>query len=255
ELADYVLAAALLAQGQVAQALSALEGAKPSAGRLGITVPSCLFATNTRYWVDRRLGEVAQVAVAAPSPQPRPQGAVAILSPSPGSVVHGLMQVQVQLGPEVAASYVAVLLDGKFCGISNVQPFSIRVDSRRVSDGIQALRADAYSTAGVVVASITINVRVDNGQQTLAPSERATRQAADRFLQRALTLRLPPLAIEHLRGRLLEQTGNSQAALAAYEYAFSYAPGLPLLRTDLLRACQRAGLEVPSLERDIHRLG
>jgi len=53
ELAAYVLAASLLAQGQVAQGLSALEAAKPSTGRLGITVPSCLFATNTRYWVDR----------------------------------------------------------------------------------------------------------------------------------------------------------------------------------------------------------
>jgi len=254
-LAAYVLAAASLAGGQPLQGLSALDSApSPAAEELGVVVPSCVFSPPARYWVQQGLGKAAEVAVTAPPPSPPSAGAVTILNPAGGAAVRGTIRVTVRVSPTLELAYVTVLLADRFCGISNVQPYAIIVNTLQVPDGVHQLTVNAYSASGTVVGSASVEIHVDNGHRTLAVAERAARRAADRFLQRALALRLPPAAYAHLRGRLLDALSQPQAALAAYEYAFSYSPALPLLRADLLRAYRRAGLSIPLSRPELYRL-
>jgi peptidoglycan/xylan/chitin deacetylase (PgdA/CDA1 family) len=139
--------------------------------------------------------------------------------------------------------------------MSNMQPFHTSIDTRRASDGVRELRVEGYNNAGEAIAGATINLRIFNGNRTLAPAERAARKVARRELCGLLALRATPLTNAQLLGRALHEAGRPDEAVRSWEYVFAHDPLLPGARTDLLLGYRELGLGALGGSHEIHMLG
>lgn len=288
-LARHVLGAALLALGRNDEAVAALGcpvdwGHQPAPGVLA--VPSALLSPDSSYWTEHGLDDRFRLdfapdyvlaaidssltprhgATASPRPAgeaPRPVRPVVpsdmgpefyIARPQAGSVVSGTVELAVETDGSLPIRHIAVLLDDRFIAISNVQPFRVLVDTRRVADGVRELRVEGYATSGEMLASATIVLQVSNGARTLAPAERDARRRARVELARLLVLRATPLTNSQLLGRALEAAGRPAEAVASYEYVFAHDPMLPGIRTDLLLGYRALGLPALEPSREVYFL-
>jgi len=273
ELACQVLAAACLAQQRPAPALKALTQplGETAAAYPGLTAQSPIFAPATAYYADHGLDESVRLAALAhvgvhstaqvaqyiqPAPVelgPEDAHGLQIQWPRPGARVSGAIEVSVAAPADLPIDYITLLLDNRFVGISNSQPYRVYVDTRLGDEGLQQLRCEAYGPDGKIVAEASLLITVINGSRTLMAEELAARAELDLFLQHCLLLRADPLLRSQLCGRALEMAGRMPEALAAYEYGFSYNPQLPSLRADLLLAYHQLGL-LQDRPQEIHRL-
>ncbi len=93
---------------------------------------------------------------------------VTFTSPAKDSKVAG----QVSLGAKVASSPVGITrvefyVDSKLVGTSTVSPYVVKLDTRKVADGLRVLKAVAYNSLGVSGAT-SQNVTIYNKPPTLS---------------------------------------------------------------------------------------
>lgn len=263
ELGRQTLAASCIAQGRPADAIKALgrpvgrtETAYP-----GLEAGSPVFAPGTAYYRERGLdeaGRLAELSHIGVMPAGRTQGGdpqlhaeldletnsdgFGIEWPGPNARVSGLLEVALAAPTGVPIQYVALLVADRFVGVSNLRPYRLMFDTRGVADGLCILRCEAYGPEGDIVGRASQQVVVANGARTLMPEEVAARAELDLFLQRALLLQADPTARAQLCGYALQAAGRTAEAVDAFEYGFSYKPGLPGIRADLLLAYNAVGV-------------
>lgn len=271
ELARQVLAAALIARGRPNQALSALSTPvdQGATGGLGIVAGSPLFVSSAKYYADNELDDNYRLASLrgltlarerggdAVPPQTsfnRGDGAFRIEWPRPGAKVSGKVEIAVYSAPDSGVQYIATLIDEKFVGMSNSQPFRVYLDTTVAREGLREIRVDGYGADGTIAKSAAITVNVANAQRTVSASEKALRAEITEFLEGLLVLRAHPLLRAQLIGHALEAQGRIQEAVDAYEYAFSYECTLPCIRGDLLLAYGKLGLRDAVPNHEIHSL-
>ena len=260
-LARYVRAAALATQQQLAEAARAMKQPLAGPALCGLLVNDCLFAPETYYAQKHPLLEaVSAPGAVAALPESR-EGLLhqepdfEITWPHHGSTVSGKLRIRLEAKGTLQISYVAVLLAGKFVGMSNRMPFDFAVMTAGIGDGWQQLRADAYDRDGNILRTVTLGVVVAKGNRTLTPQELRARQMTTKLLRPYLLLQPHPGLWEHLRGRVAQAQGAYEQAVDGYEQAFTKSPQLPRLRGDLLAAYQQVGVPTRGLSSELHQLG
>lgn len=273
ELALQVQAAALLARGKAADTLAVLSRPTPTGmeHEPGIAAGSPLFSSSSRYYQDHGLAELAQQLTTGARPPATAGGAPVagapglplftrgdnlfrIEWPRPGAAVKGRIELSIYAAPEANVQYVAVLIDEQFAGMSNATPYRIVFDSALARDGLREIRVDGYGPDGTIAHSAAVVVNVSNAQRTLTPEEQTVRAGVADFLETYVVLRADPLLRAQLVGHALEALGRVNEAVDAYEYAFSYEPTMPGVRTDLLLAYRRLGLAAAVTSHELHSL-
>ena len=273
ELARQTLAASYIALGRPGDAIKALgrpvgrtETAYP-----GLEASSPVFTPGAAYYREHglddavRLAGLQSIGVASAGRVPvedtpaamdvaaLADGGLRIEWPGPNARVTGVLEVCVVAPEGLQIDYVALLIADRFVGVSNSRPYRLTTDTRTVADGICIVRCEAYGPNGDIVGRASQQIVVANGARTLMPEELAARAELDLFLQRTLLLQADPTARAQLCGHALQAAGRTWEAVDAFEYGFSYNPGLPGIRADLLLAYQSVGvLGRPSAE--IHNL-
>ena len=258
-LARYALAASLFTRNRLTEAIAIVENhGSPSVPQSAATlVDCCLFAPQAYY---AQTHEPPILIAAVPPAQPEPleylhqQPDFRIIHPQHMQTVSGQIRARLQADEAAGVEYVAVLLGGKFVGITNVVPLSMTIDTIMYPDGLQRLRVDGYGKDGRIVRKAAIGIVIRNGNRTLAPQEQAARQVADDFLRHQLRLRPRPGQWEHLQGRIWQAAGRRQQALNCYEAAFSCSPALPRLREHLLSLYRDMAIPVLGPPRELHQL-
>ncbi len=94
---------------------------------------------------------------------------VSIASPASGSVVKGLVPIDVSASDDVGVSRVELLVNGSPLGTDVSSPYGFSWDSTQVADGSVNLVAYAYDAAGNY-ASRTQTVKVTNSADLIAPA-------------------------------------------------------------------------------------
>jgi len=259
-LARYVKAAVLLARQQFAQAAAAIEQPLAGPSLCGLLVSDCLFAPETYYAQSHPLAEAVPLPVVVTA---LPEGGEGLLhqepdfqitSPRQGATVSGTVRVRLQVKGKLDISYVAVLLGGKFVGMTNQMPFDLTVMATGIGDGWQQLRVDAYNSEGNILRTATVGVVVAKGNRTLTPQELHARQVTTELLRPYLLLQPHPGLWEHLCGRVWQAQGAYERAVDDYEQAFIKSPQLPRLREDLLAAYQQVGVPTRGSPGELHQL-
>ncbi|MFP3904940.1 MAG: polysaccharide deacetylase family protein [Armatimonadota bacterium] len=235
-----------------------------------LTVQSPLFSPQAAYYADHQLNPAIRLAsleplgisapaaataepeTVAPTPEPEESG-LAITYPAQGDRVRGAIEVGVRADSTLDVDYIALLLDDRFCGVSNARPFRIYVDTRLAPDGVRQLRCEAYGKDGNIVAQCQRLITVANGDRTLSPREIKRRADLDTILQSLLVLHADPLQRAQLCGHILRQDDRIVEAVDAFEYEFSYNPSMPGIRADLLLGYFEMGL-LNGGRNEIHRL-
>lgn len=87
---------------------------------------------------------------------------VAIFSPSAGTVVNGLVQVDVSAADNVSVDAVSFYANGKLVGTDDIAPYQFSWDTTAVADGTVSLTATATDGAGNEGASTAVSVTVQN---------------------------------------------------------------------------------------------
>ncbi len=272
ELARQTLAASYIALGRPGDAIKALGRpvGRTDTAYPGLAATSPVFSPGAAYHSEHglddavRLAGLQSIGVAPVGRLPvddTPAGmdvaaqgdGLRIEWPGPNARVSGVLEVCVVAPAGLQIDYVALLIADRFVGVSNSRPYRLTTDTRTVADGICIVRCEAYGPNGDIVGRASQQIVVANGARTVMPEELAARAELDLFLQRALLLQADPTARAQLCGHALQAAGRTWEAVDAFEYGFSYNPGLPCIRADLLLAYQAVGvLGRPSPE--IHNL-
>jgi len=87
---------------------------------------------------------------------------VAIFSPNAGTVVNGLVQVDVSAADNVSVDAVSFYANGKLVGTDDTAPYQFSWDTAAVADGSVSLTATATDAAGNEGASTAVTVTVQN---------------------------------------------------------------------------------------------
>lgn len=87
---------------------------------------------------------------------------VAIFSPAAGTIVQGLVQVDVSAADNVSVSQVSFYANGNLVGTDGTAPYQFSWDTTVVSDGAVNLTATATDAAGNEGASTAVSVTVQN---------------------------------------------------------------------------------------------
>jgi len=107
---------------------------------------------------------------------------VAVFSPSTGTVVKGLVQVDVSAADNVSVSEVAFYANGNLVGTDGTSPYQFSWDTASVADGNVSLTATATDAAGNQGASMAVTVQVQNQiAQVVADQSAPTVEILDPF--------------------------------------------------------------------------
>ncbi|WAR46617.1 S8 family serine peptidase [Methylomonas rapida] len=87
---------------------------------------------------------------------------VAIFSPNAGTVVNGLVQVDVSAADNVSVDAVSFYANGKLVGTDDIAPYQFSWDTTAMADGTVSLTATATDGAGNEGASTAVSVTVQN---------------------------------------------------------------------------------------------
>jgi thermitase len=124
-----------------------------------------------KYYGHGRVDAAAAVAAVSGSSVPPPDTTapnVAIATPSSGSTVQGLVNVDVSASDNIGVSRVELHVNGKALATDTSAPYGFTWDSATVADGDATLTAYAYDAAGNY-ASHSARVSVANAVQTAPP--------------------------------------------------------------------------------------
>ena len=279
ELARTVAGATWIARGDPARAAEVLSSVQSSesaldlAPRFALATPSPLFSPTAHYFVandmrdESRLAFLGKEAASGypsiggpggeeveyePPPEVEEEG-FRIIRPRPGTAVSGRTSVVVEVPPDLAVDYLALLVDDKFQAITNTDPFRMSINADRLSAGQHQIRVEAYGPHGDRVATAASLVIAGRGRErTLSYEERMRRKAVSRQLERLLVIRATPATRLQLLGHALRTTGRLEEAVEAFEQAFAMQPAAPGIRADLLTAYQEQGLDVGTKGREVH---
>lgn len=94
---------------------------------------------------------------------------VSISSPSSGSIVAGVVVVNVAASDNVGLARVELYMDGALLASGSLAPYTFSIDSLLKSDGAHSLQAKAYDTAGNMASSSLVNITIDNYPDTTPP--------------------------------------------------------------------------------------
>ncbi len=108
------------------------------------------------------------MAAQPPSPDTTPPSA-AIISPTDGSTVGGVITVQVSAQDNVGVARVDLYVDGVLIGSDATSPYSFAWDTTKLVNGLHALKALAFDTAGNGGQSAVATVNVQNAPDTTPP--------------------------------------------------------------------------------------
>lgn len=97
---------------------------------------------------------------------------VSIFSPTAGSVISGISQVEVSASDNIGVSEVSLFANGVLVGTDNVAPYQFSWDSKGVSDGSVVLTASAKDAAGNQASSGNVSITVKN-QTALEPQDQS----------------------------------------------------------------------------------
>lgn len=159
-----------------AAVIALMRQANPALGP--VEIQNTLFSTATdlgapgwdMYFGYGRIDAAAAVAkakntlVAADTTAPT----VAIGSPSSGSVVKGLVTVNVTASDNKAVSQVDLVVNGVKVASDTASPYGFSWDSTQVPDGSVTLTTTAYDAAGNY-SSNSVSLKVQNAMDTVAP--------------------------------------------------------------------------------------
>jgi len=142
---------------------STITSATADTGLYDWTVPNSLGGTTARIRVSSIDGQVSDLsdgnfAIAAPVTSIR------LESPSPGSLVTGLVTVKAAVSGSGTVQQVVFRVDGNPLGQSTTEPFTVQWNSSSVWDGFHELQALALDSAGFVAAESHIRVAVRGSQ-------------------------------------------------------------------------------------------
>ena len=264
--ARYAYAAAALAKGEprIAADLDRPESGCVAVANAPVCLSSCLLAPGTAYWDQRQLGrgeELAGLPRLASATAPAPEGVLSrstpefkLTRPREGEAVTGPLVVEVACEASLQLDYVVIFVNNTFAGHSAVRPYRFTVDTRLHPDGLTEVRAEGCNAQGALLCSASTVVRVQNGNRTIAPDERAAVAAGAELLESMLLPPLAPMATEQLAGQALQQLGQPERAAAAFEGAYAHNAGLPALRAGLLQAYQALGLHPQAAADEIRAL-
>ena len=116
---------------------------------------------NTKKAVELALGTTGDVDAIPPS--------VGFTKPDNGSVVSGLLNIQVSATDNIKVNSVKLFINGVLHGVSSVSPYNFEWDTTKVANGSYTLQAVA--TDGAENSSTaTISVVVNNVQDTIPPT-------------------------------------------------------------------------------------
>jgi hypothetical protein len=101
-------------------------------------------------------------AVGSPGPDPQ-DPTVALVSPSPSSLVWGMVPVDVTATDNVAIARVEIYVDDLLYATETIAPYSFIVDATELSAGTHKLRSRAYDTSGNSAESKKVKVSFTPG--------------------------------------------------------------------------------------------
>ncbi len=93
---------------------------------------------------------------------PPPDGARIIVHQA-GRAVSGKVPVTVEIGENIRAKWIEVLVDGRFCFMSTDEPFRWTWDTHFVDNGEHLVEVAVYDMNEALAASDEVRVSVDNG--------------------------------------------------------------------------------------------
>lgn len=96
--------------------------------------------------------------------------AVSISSPSSGSIVNGLVAVNVPASDNVGVARVDLFINGALFATGTTSPFSFSWDTTTVTDATYTLTASAYDAAGNIAQSSAVTAKVVNTPDILPPT-------------------------------------------------------------------------------------
>ena len=103
----------------------------------------------------------ALLAAGAPSLDNTPP-VTSIASPAAGSIVSGIVNVQVSASDNVGVTKIELYVDNVLAGISSQVPLSFAWDTTALANGLHTLHTLAYDSAGNTGASSDVSVDVEN---------------------------------------------------------------------------------------------
>jgi hypothetical protein len=109
-----------------------------------------------------------------PTPTPVTNSAVAIVSPSAGAALSGVIQVTAQVGVPLDAAGSYLMVDGNEIGTQRESqgPFSYPLDTTTLSDGAHTLQVWAHDIGNNTDLSATVAVTISNGAaQPVTPTQ------------------------------------------------------------------------------------
>jgi len=282
ELARIVAGAAWIARGDDQRAAQVLQENAPSTDveqlppRFALVAPSPLFAPKAHYFAAHDLGDEARLAflgagaasgvttvpllgqeedtqtVGSVSQESVAEG-FRIARPRPGSVISGLTSVTLEIPPDLAIAYVALLVDDDFRSMTNAPPFRLSIEAGSLAAGNHQIRVDGYGPNGERLGTAAVLVSVGRPRErTLSYEEQAARQSVSRQLEHLLVIRAPAGGRCQLLGHALRRLGRLDDAVEAFEEAFSAQPAAPGIRADLLTAYRDQGLRVGMDSHEVH---
>lgn len=124
-------------------------------------------------------------AVGSPGPDPA-DPSVALVSPSPNSLLWGMVPVDVAASDNVAVDRVELQLDGAVYATETIPPYSFVIDATQLSPGKHKLLAYAYDTSGNRAKSKRVRVSFTPGVGLLVKRAKIRPTSASIVAQLAL---------------------------------------------------------------------
>lgn len=133
-------------------------GASPDPDGRGIWVAGEFAATGNQWGV-----QVGLTSPAAPPPADRIPPSVALTAPAANAIVRGTaVTISANAADNVRVSRVEFLVNGRVVGTDTTAPYSVRWNSRTISDGFVTVTARAFDAANNVRTSVGRRLIVDN---------------------------------------------------------------------------------------------